>query len=299
MFINKQALNALFLGFRSDYQGAFEGAPKDYEKIATVVPSATKENVYPWLGETINIKKWLSERVVQSFEAHDYSIKNETFEGTVGINREEIEDDTFGVFKPAMQELGRAAGSHPDKLVFSLLANGFTKKCYDGQPFFAPEHPVKNAENETVPVSNIINGSKTPWYVMVTKRALKPLIWQVRRPYQFINKDAETDDNVFYRRQYVYGVDARVNAGFGFWQMAIACKDDLTPANYEKARSMILGFTNDAGEPLGLMPDLLLVPPTLEGAARRLIINDINAAGASNEWAGSAELLVSPWLTAA
>jgi phage major head subunit gpT-like protein len=298
MFINRQSLAALFIGFKSDFQGAFEGAPKDYEKIATVIPSATKENIYPWLGQTINIRQWLGEKVIQNFEVHDYTIRNELFEGTVAINRIEIEDDTYGVFKPAMQELGRAAGTHPDKMIFSLLKDGFTKTCYDKQPFFDTDHPVglKGAEKS---VSNIIDGSKTPWYLMSTKRAVKPLIWQVRKPYEFVNLDAETDANVFYRNEYHYSVTGRVNAGYGFWQMAVACKGDLTAANYELARSMMQGYTNDAGEPLGLMSDLLIVPPSLEGAARRLLINDINTAGASNEWAGSAELLVSPWLAVA
>ena len=32
----------------------------------------------------------------------------------------------------------------------------------------------------------------------------------------------ETDDNVFMKKTFLYGVDSRGNAGFGFWQMAYA-----------------------------------------------------------------------------
>ena len=31
---------------------------------------------------------------------------------------------------------------------------------------------------------------------------------------------AETDDNVFMRKTFLYGADYSGNAGFGFWQMA-------------------------------------------------------------------------------
>jgi phage major head subunit gpT-like protein len=291
VIINESTLRAMYIGFRTEFQNAFEGAPKDFERIATTIPSATKENVYPWLGQNTALREWIGPRVIQNLIVHDYSIKNLKYEGTLGISRDAIEDDTIGVFKPAVQELGRAAGTHPDRLVFGLLLDGFNKTCYDGQYFFDADHPVGDQS-----VSNVIDGSGTPWFLMVTKRALKPLIWQVRRPYEFVNRDRLEDSNVFEREEFIYGVSARVNAGFGLWQMAVACKDELNAANYAEARARILSFTSDTKEPLGLMPDLLVAPPALEGAVRKLLVNDRNDAGATNEWAGSAEFLITPWL---
>jgi phage major head subunit gpT-like protein len=62
-------------------------------------------------------------------------------------------------------------------------------------------------------------------------------------------------------------------------------------------------FTNDSGEPLGIIPNLLMVPPALEGMARSILNADIvvagtaDASGVTNVWRGSADLLVNPWLT--
>ena len=39
---------------------------------------------------------------------------------------------------------------------------------------------------------------------------------------KFVSKTQETDDNVFMKKTFLYGVDSRGNAGFGFWQMAYA-----------------------------------------------------------------------------
>jgi phage major head subunit gpT-like protein len=47
---------------------------------------------------------------------------------------------------------------------------------------------------------------------------------------------------------------------------------------------------------LGIMPTLLIVPASLEGAGRRILKAQNKADGASNEWVESAELLVTPWL---
>lgn len=51
---------------------------------------------------------------------------------------------------------------------------------------------------------------------------------------------------------------------------------------------------------MGIMPNKLVVGPSLEQAARMLVNNQLVASGGvggSNEWAGSVELVVVPWLT--
>ena len=62
------------------------------------------------------------------------------------------------------------------------------------------------------------------------------------------------------------------------------------------ARAAISGMKGDNGRPLGLMPNLLVVPPSLESAARKILNSEYAAGGETNEWKGTAELLVCPWL---
>lgn len=296
MILNQAALSAALIGFKNHYQNAFAGAPRDYEKIATVIPSSTRENVYPWLGQTFKIREWLGDRVVQNLEVCDYAIKNKKFEGTIGVRRDDFEDDNLGIYPPVIQELGRAAGTHPDSVIFKLLLDGFFTPCYDGQYFFDTDHPVGESGHE-VSVSNTMGGTGAPWFLMCASRPLRPLIWQIRRDYEFVSMDSLTDEVVFQREEFRYGVSARANGGYGFWQMCIASRKDLTPANYAEARAAMLSYVSDVGEPLGLVPDLLVVPPTLEGAARKILKNERADNGSTNEWVNSAEMLMSPWLT--
>jgi phage major head subunit gpT-like protein len=55
-------------------------------------------------------------------------------------------------------------------------------------------------------------------------------------------------------------------------------------------------FKGDHGSPLGITPNLLVVAPSLESAARKLLKTDQGVAGEGNEWRDSAELMVCPWL---
>ena len=63
-------------------------------------------------------------------------------------------------------------------------------------------------------------GHDSAWYLLCASRPIRPLIWQQRKKPKFVSKTAETDDNVFMRKTFLYGADYRGNAGFGFWQMA-------------------------------------------------------------------------------
>lgn len=69
-------------------------------------------------------------------------------------------------------------------------------------------------------VSPQLAGNDSAWYLLCTKRPIKPLIFQERKKAKFVSKTRPEDDNVFFDNQYLYGVDYRGNAGYGFWQMA-------------------------------------------------------------------------------
>ena len=101
---------------------------------------------------------------------------------------------------------------------------------------------------------------------------------------------------MFFRKEYIYGVDARVNAGFGLWQLAHKSSAELTAANFEAAKLAMTGISNDNGKPMRITPSILLVPPSLESKARSIIAPTL-ANGASNVNENSVEVLVSSWLS--
>jgi phage major head subunit gpT-like protein len=87
-----------------------------------------------------------------------------------------------------------------------------------------------------------------------------------------------------------------VNVGYGLWQLAYGSKQALTPANYASARSAMMSFKGDNGKPLGIRPSLLVVPPSLDGDGRAILLSERDAAGATNQWRNTAQLLTTSWL---
>lgn len=297
MIINQGNLKTLFTAYKAAFQGGLGQAPSQYLEIATVVPSTTGSEEYGWLGSLGSVRKWVGDRVVNGLATYGYTIKNESWELTEGVPRPAIEDDQYGVYTPLMAEMGRAMAANPDQLVYGLLASGLTAKCYDGQAFFSAAHPVVNAAGKTVTQSNLDSGGAgSYWYLFDTSRALKPLIFQDRKAPTFVAKTSDTDDNVFDRNEFVYGADRRCNAGFGFWQMAYASNQALDATNLKAAITAMTARTGDGGRPLGINPTLLVVPSTLEFAARALVLNALTTGGATNELAGRVQMQVSSWL---
>lgn len=144
MIVNQANLHGLAVGYSTAFNKSFDTTQASYQKVATVVPSTTGEQDYKWLGQMPKMKEWVGEREIQSLAAYDYSIKNKKFEMTIGVPRDDIEDDQYGVYTPLFSNMGEAAALHPDELVYTALMEGFTEKCYDGLPFFSDEHKMEN-----------------------------------------------------------------------------------------------------------------------------------------------------------
>lgn len=299
MLVNNEAISAVSQGFSAIFNEAFEKAEPQWNKVAMEVKSTTKINNYGWLKKSSRFRKWLGDRVVQNLSAHHYTIENISYENTIGVDRDDIEDDNMGVYAPFIEAMGEDAKMHPDELVFELLSNGFTELCYDGQPFFDADHPVADADGVIQSVSNFQSGSATPWYLLSVGSPIMPLILQRRRDYQFVAMDDPTDKNVFSRKEFQYGIDARLAAGYGLWQMAVGSKATLDKTNFQAAVATLLSVKDDSGKPLIRSPQLLLVvPPSLRGAAKEILEAERDANGATNTERNTAELLVVPYLAA-
>lgn len=296
MIINQAALEGLFSGFSTSFNKGFAGAESQYGQIAMVAPSQSRDTTYAWLGQLPRLREWLGERRIKSIAASGYKIVNKNFESTVEVPANDIKDDQYGVYGPMVEDLGRAAAELPDEMIFALLASGFTEACYDGQNFFDTNHIGYNQAGEEIEVANMAAGGGAAWYLLDTSRPIRPLIYQEREAYKLVGMTDPQAPNVFLQDKYLYGVQGRSNAGFGLWQLAYASKEALTVESYAAARAAMSAFRGDEGRLLGIRPDTLVVPTNMETAGRTVINAALNTDGSSNIWAGTAKLIVSPWL---
>jgi phage major head subunit gpT-like protein len=140
MLITVENLNALRVTFQKRFHEGYEAADLVLNPLYTEIGSSTKSNRYGWVAQQLGLRKWVGPRVIQNLSEHSYDLVNESYEGTVEVDRDDIEDDNLGMYDGvAMPQLGEAVRKHPEEKVAALIqANPV---AFDGKALFANDHP--------------------------------------------------------------------------------------------------------------------------------------------------------------
>jgi phage major head subunit gpT-like protein len=60
----------------------------------------------------------------------------------------------------------------------------------------------------------------TKWFLLDLSKPIKPFILQVVKKVDFVGFEDPTDEVVFMKKKFLYGIDSIDNAGYGLWQLA-------------------------------------------------------------------------------
>lgn len=226
MNLTRDNLNSFFYAINGNFNKGLGQVWTGYEKFSVVLSSSTLMEKYPMLLMTGAMREWIGERVVNEMSGKMVTVINRDFERTEGVNRNDLEDDTFGFFAPMFEMIGTEAGNLWGRLATEALTS--PGKWADGAAFFGSRKIGKAT------INNLVSGA-------------------------------------------------------------------LTAENYETARARMMAFTEADGKtPLGLVPNLLVVGNSLEGAAKRIFKTDLvveNNATVSNIHRDEVEILLDPFLS--
>jgi phage major head subunit gpT-like protein len=164
--VNAATLEALWISFHTQFMQTLERTKVRTADIASAVPSNTRIEHYPMVALTGRMKEWIDNRTIQDLAAFAASVQNVTYEHTVGVKREDIEDDTTGAYSLAIQQQAALGVLEPWlQIEDELGTNAFsTSLGYDGLAFFSTAHLWKGAY-ETVQSNTTTMGlSRTQVY---------------------------------------------------------------------------------------------------------------------------------------
>ena len=144
-------------------------------------------------------------------------------DGTVSnLGHAELSVDAYIAARAAIMSLtnskGRPLNLIPDKLVVPPALESKARDILIADYINGTKNTMQGTAKPLV--APWLAGADKAWYLLCTNRPVKPVIHQTRKPAKFVSKTNETDDNVFFAKTFLYGVDSRENVGFGFWQMA-------------------------------------------------------------------------------
>jgi len=107
---------------------------------------------YPWLGMPPALREWIGGRHAKGFSADGVTIANKHFEATMEILIKDMRRDKTGQIRARLAEFAQRGQSHFASLLSTLIVNGPSTACYDGQYFFDTDH----AEGSSGTLSNDI-----------------------------------------------------------------------------------------------------------------------------------------------
>lgn len=250
------------------YNTAFFEAPSIFRQFTQVTQSTGPRNLYPRLDLIGGLRQWLGDREIERLSMSSFAIDNILWEKSLGVDRVAFEDDQYGFLASAAQQLGQNAAHLPDLQIAKLITLGASTTTFDGQNFFDAAHPTYDASGSATTVANYASGSNAGWLMVDTTKVLRPFIWQERRAFNITPLFSMTDPTVFFTKEFVWGVEGRAAAGFALWQLAYYGKNQMTVANVLAARTAMAAIRRPDGTPMGIVPNLLIVPPSLYPTAR-------------------------------
>lgn len=292
MIVNEQSLNALAAAVSMRFNAGLARAATPWNVIAMEVPSTTGENIYPFLVSMGSIREWIGDREIQNIAKGDFRIVNKDYEETHGVPRNAIEDDSYGVYGPIFEQTGQNVAAFPGDKAYATLKNGHQTLCPDGQYFFDANHPVGGGV-----VSNNMGGGGEAWYVIDASKVYKPVIYQPRASFDLQKLFNVTDPNVFFQKQYIFGVDGRAGFGFSpFWQLAFRSNQTLDATNVKAVLTAMASQQGPNGQPLKIDGTHLVCSPRLREAAIALFGKELVNGGETNEMHGRLTVVCSPEL---
>lgn len=229
--ITREVLDALHVALNTALNKGLTKAWEDWQKWCSVVMSGTGSESYPMSMVTGAMRKWIGDRVINKLDVARLTVRNEDFERTEAVNRNDVDDNNFGLYMPMFEAMGVDGGNLWGRLATdALLEPG---KWADGKDFFSATRKFSGSKGATV-YNNVVGGA-------------------------------------------------------------------LTSATYDLARSQMTGFMDIEGRnPLGLLPDLIVVGPKLERTAQRLFAAELvsdNGVAIDNLYKNEVSVQVNPYIS--
>lgn len=93
-----------------------------------------------WLGMSPAMREWVGGRQAKGFLTNSITIENKVYEASLLVDLDDLRRDKTGQLLTRVNELAVRAQTHRASLLTTLIINGESTACYDGQFFFDTDH---------------------------------------------------------------------------------------------------------------------------------------------------------------
>lgn len=146
-----------------------------YPTVCYDASSNRASEKYGWIGNVPGMREWLGERQFSELRAANFVLENKHWENSVLVKKTDLADDNLGQYGPLLEQLGIEAAYHPDELWFSVLEQGASSTCFDGQYFFDTDHAWGNSGTQSNSITSTVVSTSAPTVAEI-KTAIRKMI---------------------------------------------------------------------------------------------------------------------------
>jgi phage major head subunit gpT-like protein len=118
-----------------------------------LLPSNQESETYKWLGMSPAMREWVGGRNAKGFRENGLTIINKHFEATLEVLVQDLKRDKTGQTLIRIAEMADRVNSHWAILLSTLITNGASALCYDGQYFFDTDHSEGDSGSQSNSIS--------------------------------------------------------------------------------------------------------------------------------------------------
>lgn len=108
--------------------------------VSNYFGSDQASETYPWLGMPPALREWIGGRQAKGLSTNLVEIKNKHFEATLEVALTDMRRDKTGQIQARLAEFAQRGETHFASLLSTLIVNGESTVCYDGEYFFDTDH---------------------------------------------------------------------------------------------------------------------------------------------------------------
>jgi len=144
--------------------------------VSNLFLSDQNSETYAFLGQSPAMRQWIGGRQAKGSRVNSLSITNVHYEATLEVAKKDVRRDKTSQIVARIQDMADRAVTHWASLLSTLLLNGPTTVCYDGQYYFDTDHTEgDNTTNQSNSISVDISALPAAVHGVVTAPSVEEM----------------------------------------------------------------------------------------------------------------------------
>lgn len=149
--------------------------------VSNLFGSDQSSETYNWIGMPPAFREWIGGRNAKAFRGDGLTITNKHYEATIEFAKKDVRRDKTGQISARINDFADRANSHWASLLSTLILNGASTACYDGQFFFDTDHSEGDSGSQSNDITVDISAAPTEVVGTITAPSAGEMQWSIMK----------------------------------------------------------------------------------------------------------------------